>query len=185
MVKVAVLLADGFEEIEALTVVDVLRRAEIDCQMIGFEQEVIGSHGITVKSDQVWSGSLADFDGIVLPGGMPGAANLRDHDGLIQELKEARIERKILAAICAAPIVFDQAGLLEGKDFTCYDGFEQEIGNGHYLKKAVVQDGRILTSRGPATALAFAYALVNQFGGDASKLREGMLYQDVFGMEAP
>ena len=69
MVKVAVLLADGFEEIEALTVVDVLRRAEIDCQMIGFEQEVIGSHGITVKSDQVWSGSLADFDGIVLPGG--------------------------------------------------------------------------------------------------------------------
>lgn len=85
---------------------DVLRRAEIDCQMIGFGQEVIGSHGITVKSDQVWSGSLADFDGIVLPGGMPGAANLRDHDGLIQELKEAKDRREDLGSyLCCADCI--------------------------------------------------------------------------------
>ena len=95
MAKVAVMLASGFEEIEALTVVDVLRRAEIECQMVGFDQEVTGSHGITVKVDEVWSGSLDHFDGIVLPGGMPGAANLRDHEGLIQSLKEAHEQGKV------------------------------------------------------------------------------------------
>ena len=116
---------------------------------------------------------------------MPGAANLRDHEGLIQSLKEAHEQGKSLAAICAAPIVLDRAGLLDKKHYTCYDGFEKEIGTGHYVKEAVVQDGHILTSRGPATALAFSYALVNHFGGDATALREGMLYQDVFGTSAP
>ena len=131
MTKVAVMLANGFEEIEALTVVDVLRRAAI------------------------------------------------------QSLKEAHEQGKSLAAICAAPIVLDRAGLLDEKSYTCYDGFEKEIGREHYVKEAVVQDGHILTSRGPATALAFSYALVNHFGGDATALREGMLYQDVFGTSAP
>lgn len=185
MSKVAVILASGFEEIEALTVVDVLRRAAIECQMVGFDPEVTGSHGITVKVDEIWSGSLDHFDGIVLPGGMPGAANLRDHEGLIQSLKEAHEQGKSLAAICAAPIVLDRAGVLDEKHYTCYDGFEKEIVTGHYVKEAVVQDGHILTSRGPATALAFSYALVNHFGGDAAKLRAGMLYQDVFGTSAP
>ena len=81
--------------------------------------------------------------------------------------------------------MLDRAGLLDKKHYTCYDGFEKEIGRGHYVKEAVVQDGQILTSRGPATALAFSYALVKHFGGDATKLREGMLYQDVFGTSAP
>ena len=138
-----------------------------------------------MKVDEVWSGSLDHFDGIVLPGGMQGAANLRDHEGLIQSLKEAHERGKTLAAICAAPIVLDRAGLLDEKRYTCYDGFEKEIGSEHYVKEAVVQDGHILTSRGPATALAFSYALVNHFGGDATALREGMLYQDVFGTSAP
>ena len=75
--------------------------------------------------------------------------------------------------------------MLDEKHYTCYDGFEKEIATGHYVKEAVVQDGHILTSRGPATALAFSYALVNHFGGDAAKLRAGMLYQDVFGTSAP
>ena len=122
---------------------------------------------------------------MVRPGGMPGAANLRDHEGLIQSLKEAHERGKTLAAICAAPIVLDRAGLLDEKRYTCYDGFEKEIGREHYVKEAVVQDGHIFTSRGPATALAFSYALVNHFGGDATALREGMLYQDVFGTSAP
>ena len=109
MTKVAVMLANGFEEIEALTVVDVLRRAAIECLMVGFDPEVDRFPiGITVKVDEVWSGSLDHFDGIVLPGGMPGAANLRDHEGLIQSLKEAHEQGKSLAAICAAPIVLDR-----------------------------------------------------------------------------
>ena len=85
-----------------------------------------------------------------------------------------------MAAICAAPIVLNQAGLLDGKDFTCYDGVQEQILDGNYHKEAVVVDDNIITSRGPATALAFAYELVDKLGGDAKSLREAMLYQGLF-----
>ena len=173
MKKVATILANGFEEIEALTIVDVLRRAGIDCDLIGMEE--------TVTVDRLWSGDLSDYDGIFLPGGMPGAANLRDNPELIAALQEESRKGKIISAICAAPIVLARAGLLKDKHYTCYDGFEEEIQDGHYQKETVVKDGNLLTSRGPSTALALAYALVEQFGGDAQSLRQGMLYQDVFG----
>ncbi|CAG5655348.1 4-methyl-5(b-hydroxyethyl)-thiazole monophosphate biosynthesis protein [Streptococcus pneumoniae] len=151
MVKVAVMLAQGFEEIEALTVVDVLRRANITCDMI------------------------------VLPGGMPGSAHLRDNQTLIQELQSFEQEGKKLAAICAAPIALNQAEILKNKRYTCYDGVQEQILDGHYVKETVVVDGQLTTSRGPSTALAFAYELVEQLGGDAESLRTGMLYRDVFG----
>ena len=112
---------------------------------------------------------------------MPGAANLRDNPELIAALQEESSKGKIISAICAAPIVLARAGLLKEKNYTCYDGFEEEIQDGHYQKETVVKDGNLLTSRGPSTALALAYALVEQFGGDAQSLRQGMLYQDVFG----
>lgn len=181
MKKVALFLAPGFEEIEALTVVDVLRRADITCHTVGFDQEVTGSHGITVKADLVWSGQLEGYDMIVLPGGMPGSAHLRDDDQLMQVLQDFRAEDRFVAAICAAPIALDRAGLLEGRNFTCYDGVEEGIKTGHYLKETVVVDGRLITSRGPSTALAFAYELVRQLGGDADQLETAMLYKDVFG----
>jgi len=181
MAKVAVILADGFEEIEALTVVDVLRRANITCHMVGFEAQVTGSHAIQVQADRVFDGDLSDYDMIVLPGGMPGSAHLRDNEQLIAELQKCEQVCKKVAAICAAPIVLARAGLLKDKHYTCYDGFEEEIQDGYYQKETVVKDGNLLTSRGPSTALALAYALVEQFGGDAQSLRQGMLYQDVFG----
>ena len=168
MKKVATILANGFEEIEALTIVDVLRRAGIDCDLVGMEETVTGSHQITVEVDRLWNG-------------MPGAANLRDNPELIAALQEESRKGKIISAICAAPIVLARAGLLKDKHYTCYDGFEEEIQDGHYQKETVVKDGNLLTSRGPSTALALAYALVEQFGGDAQSLRQGMLYQDVFG----
>ena len=183
MAKVAVILADGFEEIEALTVVDVLRRANITCHMVGFEAQVTGSHAIQVQADRVFDGDLSDYDMIVLPGGMPGSANLRDHELLIAELQKCEQAGKRIAAICAAPIVLNRAGLLKDKEFTCYDGVQEQIVDGHYLKETVVVDGQITTSRGPATALAFAYNLVEQLGGDANGLREAMLYRDVFGLD--
>ena len=176
MKKVATILANGFEEIEALTIVDVLRRAGIDCDLVGMEETVTGSHQITVEVDRLWNGDLSDYDGIFLPGGMPGAANLRDNPELIAALQEESRKGKIISAICAAPIVLARAGLLKN-----YDGFEEEIQDGHYQKETVVKDGNLLTSRGPSTALALAYTLVEQFGGDAQSLRQGMLYQDVFG----
>ena len=183
MAKVAVILADGFEEIEALTVVDVLRRANITCHMVGFEAQVTGSHAIQVQADRVFDGDLSDYDLIVLPGGMPGSANLRDHELLIAELQKCEQVGKKIAAICAAPIALNRAGLLKDKGFTCYDGVQEQIADGHYRKETVVVDGQLTTSRGPATALAFAYNLVEQLGGDANGLREAMLYRDVFGLD--
>ena len=183
MAKVAVILADGFEEIEALTVVDVLRRANITCHMVGFEAQVTGSHAIQVQADRVFDGDLSDYDMIVLPGGMPGSAHLRDNEQLIAELQKCEQVGKKVAAICAAPIVLNRAGLLKDKDFTCYDGVQEQIADGHYRKETVVVDGHLITSRGPATALAFAYNLVEQLGGDADALREAMLYRDVFGLD--
>ena len=183
MAKVAVILADGFEEIEALTVVDVLRRANITCHMVGFEAQVTGSHAIQVQADRVFDGDLSDYDMIVLPGGMPGSAHLRDNEQLIAELQKFEQVGKNVAAICAAPIVLNQASLLKDKEFTCYDGVQEQIADGHYRKETVVVDGQLTTSRGPATALAFAYNLVEQLGGDADGLREAMLYRDVFGLD--
>ena len=180
MKKVALMLANGFEEIEALTVVDVLRRAGFICDMIGFEESVTGSHQITVKTDQVWNGDLSAYDMVVLPGGMPGSTNLRDDDRLMEVLQEFQAEDKFVAAICAAPIALDRAGLLNGKNFTCYDGVEANIENGSYQKQTVVVDGKLITSRGPSTALPFAYELVHQLGGDADQLASSMLFKDVF-----
>ena len=183
MAKVAVILADGFEEIEALTVVDVLRRANITCHMVGFEARVTGSHAIQVQADRVFDGDLSEYDMIVLPGGMPGSAHLRDNEQLIAELQKFEQVGKKVAAICAAPIVLNRAALLKDKVFTCYDGVQEQIADGHYRKETVVVDGHLITSRGPATALAFAYNLVEQLGGDANALREAMLYRDVFGID--
>ena len=180
MPKVAVILANGFEEIEALTVVDVLRRANITCHMVGFEDKVTGSHAIQVLADRVFDGNLSEYDMIVLPGGMPGSAHLRDNEQLVSELQRFEETGKKVAAICAAPIALNRAGLLEGRNFTCYDGVQEQIADGHYHKETVVVDGNVITSRGPATALAFAYHLVETLGGDAESLRNGMLYTDLF-----
>ena len=180
MAKVAVILANGFEEIEALTVVDVLRRANISCDMVGFEEQVTGTHDIQVKADRVFDGDLSDYDLLVLPGGMPGSAHLRDNQTLISQIKAFDQAGKKIAAICAAPIALHQAGVLKDKYFTCYDGVQENITDGTYQKQTVVVDGHLTTSRGPSTALAFAYELVEQLGGDAESLRVGMLYRDVF-----
>ena len=180
MPKVAVILANGFEEIEALTVVDVLRRANITCHMVGFEAQITGSHDIQVQTDCVFDGDLSEYNMIVLPGGMPGSVHLRDNEQLISELQKFEKIGKKVAAICAAPIALNQAGLLEGRNYTCYDGVQEQISNGHYHKETVVVDGNIITSRGPATALVFAYYLVETLGGDAESLRNGMLYTDLF-----
>lgn len=181
MAKVAVILANGFEEIEALTVVDVLRRANISCDMVGFEEQVTGSHDIQVKADHIFDGDLSDYDLVVLPGGMPGSAHLRDNQALISQIKGFDQAGKKIAAICAAPIALHQAGVLQDKHFTCYDGVQEQITDGIYQKQIVVVDSNLTTSRGPSTALAFAYELVDQLGGDAESLLVGMLYRDVFG----
>lgn len=178
MVKVAVMLAPGFEEIEALAPVDIFRRANFDCQTVGLlDQAVEGSHGIRVQADRVFNGDLSEFDLVVLPGGMPGATNLRNHEGLIAALQKVVASGQSVAAICAAPIVLERAGLLENRTYTCYPGMEKDIHTGNHIEDEVVVDGPIITSRGAGTSLPFAYRLVDLLGGDGAALAKSMVYK--------
>ncbi len=177
MKKVCVLLANGFEEIEALTVVDVLRRANIECELVSIEKEyVTGAHNITVKAD-VLIDDIKNVDMLILPGGMPGATNLRDDSRVINLIKNLLENNKKVAAICAAPIVLEKASVIDGECVTSYPGFENELKGANYKEDLVVVSGNIITSRGPATALEFAYTILKELGSDKTEtLREEMLY---------
>ena len=183
MKKVAVLVAPGFEEGETLTIVDILRRAHIECDLVGFANEVTGGHDITVKSDKVLPIDIAEYDMIVLPGGRPGADNLRDSDEVIELLLNAEKNKKFIAAMCAAPIVLDKAGILNNKKFTAYIGYDKKIKSGTFLEDIVVVDGKLITSRGPATVYAFAYALIDVLDGDSIKVKKRMVYTNAFDVE--
>jgi protein deglycase len=179
MKKAAVLLAHGFEETEAITVIDVLRRAQVHVDVLGVEGvQVKGSHAITVACDAPLSAHAHTlYDAVVLPGGMPGAATLRDDAG-VQAFVRAHAEAgKLVAAICAAPIALASAGVLTGKRATCFPGFEDQLGGAAYETTAVVKDGRVITSRGVGTALKFALALVEDLVSPAvaKKLHDAML----------
>lgn len=180
MKKVLVFLAEGFEEIEALSVVDVLRRADIKCDMCALQGEYVkGAHDIVVKSDKnILDEDLYSYDAIVLPGGMPGALNLKDNLRVIELVKEFYANGKIVAAICAAPIVLHEADIINGRNVTSYPGFNEKMGNCIYKEEEVVTDFNIITSRGPATALSFAYEILNKLGKEekAEELKESMLY---------
>jgi 4-methyl-5(b-hydroxyethyl)-thiazole monophosphate biosynthesis len=168
--RACVLFVDGFEEIEAVTVVDVLRRAGVQTQMVGVEQrQVVGSHGIALQMDTVMS-EVDDsrFDAVILPGGMPGAAKLRDNSAVRDFVVGQHVQGAIAAAICAAPMALGRFGLLAGRRATCFPGCESDLGGATFVDAAVVDDGDVVTSRGVGTALDFALALVGRLVDDAS-----------------
>ena len=179
MSRIGVLLAEGFEEIEAVTIIDVLRRAELEVTVLGVGGERIsGAHGLQVEADQVLEENPdADWSALVLPGGLPGATNLRDNPIVLELIRSTYSAGGKLAAICAAPIVLGSAGVLEGRRATCYPGFEEGLTGAECSEERVVVDGNITTSRGPGTSLDFALCLVAQFKDQetADSLREGML----------
>ena len=173
-------LADGFEEIEALTVVDVLRRADIAVQSVSMtgSRTVRGGHDIAVTADLLFQ--EADYgkcEMIVLPGGMPGTANLAKHEGLAKQLKGFAQSGKWLAAICAAPSVLGGLSLVKGKRVTSYPGFEQQMTGAEYTEERVVRDGKLITSRGPGTAIEFSLELVKVLKSEqtAAALRNAMI----------
>lgn len=180
MTKAAVLVAPGFEEGETLTIVDIIRRANIQCDMFGFDKVVTGGHDITVQCDKVLDDEILDYDMVILPGGYDGAVNLRDSEEVISILKKMHDDKKYVCAMCAAPIVLERADLLEGRNFTAYMGYDKKINQGHYLEDKVVIDDYIVTSRGPATAYAFAYKLVDLLGGDSLAVKNRMVYFNAF-----
>jgi 4-methyl-5(b-hydroxyethyl)-thiazole monophosphate biosynthesis len=165
-----VLIANGSEEIEAVTAIDVLRRAEVAVTVAGLDAlDVRASRGVALRAD-VCLQDVADqsFDLVVLPGGKEGAERLRDDERVLALLRRQHDKGGLIGAICAAPMVLVAAGLLEGRRATSYPGFLQS-GDAQLSEEAVVVDGNIITSRGPATAMAFALELVERLCGAAQR----------------
>lgn len=160
-------LAPGFEEIEAIAAADVLRRAELDLQLVGVGGKTItGAHGIAVNCDIIQEEADPQKAAvIVLPGGQPGTLNL-ERSGIVQEfISLADTNGLLLCAICAAPSILGHRGLLEGKRATCFPGYEQELGGADYTGKAVEMDGKIITAKGPGAAVDFGLKIVEYLLG--------------------
>ena len=159
-----VLLATGFEEIEAVTIIDILRRAEINVTVAGLENDLVtGSHQIPIKPDVYYKDINAnDFDLLVLPGGQPGSTNLKQDPLVLKWLQQRHMKHKLSAAICAAPTVFQEAGILNNINITSYPSEQDKFSVANYKKDSVVQDGTIITSRAVGTAISFSLKLVEE-----------------------
>lgn len=174
-------LAEGFEEIEALTVIDLLRRAEIPVESVSVGDILVkGAHDISVQADITID--KADYDNcqmIVLPGGMPGSVNLEECSVLSNAIDAFNSKGKYIAAICAAPMILGHKGILEGKKAVIYDGLEKELGKGAIpLQEKAVVDGHIITGKGPGCAIEFALKIINILKGEkaANMIKDELLY---------
>ena len=167
MARVLLPLAQGCEELEAVTIIDLLRRAGIEVVTAGLQPGIVkASRGVQLVPDVTLDVALQDnYDMVVLPGGMPGASHLKDDVRILELLKKMAAAGKYTAAICAAPMVLAEAGLLKGKQATSYPGVLDGLPGVTISAAAVVQDGTVLTSRGPGTAMDFALALVEALAG--------------------
>jgi 4-methyl-5(b-hydroxyethyl)-thiazole monophosphate biosynthesis len=183
MAKVFQFMANGFEDIEALIPVDVLRRGGVDIKTVSiYDTKIVESaHGVQMVTDLTFEEAepmLKDADLLMLPGGMPGATNLNEHEGLKKALVAQAEAGKMVSAICAAPLVLGGLGILKGKRATCYPGFEQTLEGAEYTEDLWTIDGNIITGEGPAAALPYAYSLLALLVSEeaAREVAEGMRY---------
>jgi 4-methyl-5(b-hydroxyethyl)-thiazole monophosphate biosynthesis len=170
MKKCCVFLAEGFEETEAVAIIDILRRGGISVEIVSItgKIEVCGAHQITILADSLFAeASFDDADMLILPGGMPGASNLSNFAPLKQLLVQFNLYQKAIAAICAAPFILGEIGLLQGKEATCYPGFEKQLLGATLSKKKTVISGNIITSVGIISVLEFGIAIVKYLHGEA------------------
>ena len=168
MENIAVQLAEGFEEIEAISIIDVLRRAGLNVHVISTtgDKEVKGSHNIRVIADQLFEDvDFTHIDMIVLPGGMPGALNLKNHSGLNEQILNFHKNGKPLGAICAAPMVLGNLDILKGESATCYPGFEEQLNGAHVSGEPIEVSGKIVTGKGAGVAIDFALKIVELLKG--------------------
>lgn len=182
MSRLAVFFAEGYEEIEALTVVDICRRGGVETDMVSVtgESEVTGSHGIIVKMDKKFEeADFEEYDMIVLPGGMPGTKNLEAHQGLMDRVDEFYAKGKYIAAICAAPSIFGHRGILKGKRACSYPSFESHLEGADVTSGPVEVSGNVITSRGMGTAIDFGLVILGIFSGEekAEELAKGIVYR--------
>src|SRR6056297_1973707 len=173
--KVLVPLAPGFEEIEAITSIDVLRRAGIEVVTVSLNSiDVKGAHNIPIIADKrIKPIKIEEFDGILLPGGMPGAKNLKENSQILKFVRQINENKLMVAAICAAPMVLETAGILENINATSYPSFKKEVPSCNYKEERVVKDGNIITSRGAGVALEFALEVVEYLEG--KKVKEDLI----------
>ena len=174
-------LATGFEEVEALSCVDVLKRAGVDAKMVSVTGDIMvsGAHDIDIRADLLFEDAdYGNCEMIVLPGGMPGATNLRDHAGLTEQIKKFSAEGKKLAAICAAPLALAAHGVLEGRSATIYPGMEAHLLGAKASRANVTKDGNVITGMGPAIAMEFALALAEELKGKEvrEQVASGLLF---------
>lgn len=182
MSRVYVFLADGLEEIEGLTVVDILRRAGVETRTVSISgnRKVVGSHQIPIEADiLIEEADFEEAELLVLPGGMPGTLHLGACKTLTDQLVKFAAEGKKVAAICAAPSVLGDLGILKGKKACCYPGFEPRLAGAEVVYEEVALDGNVTTSRGMGTAIPFALNLVAQLVSEekAVELKKGIIYQ--------
>lgn len=183
MSKVGIFLADGFEEIEGLTVVDLLRRAgiQIDTISIMKRKEITGAHNIIIMADQLFEDVInEEYNMLILPGGMPGTKNLGAHEGLVKLLKQFAEEKKNISAICAAPSVLGDNGILKGRKAICYPGFEERLEGAAIKEEPVVVDENIITSQGMGTAIDFGLAIIEKLINKetALKIKASICYRN-------
>jgi 4-methyl-5(b-hydroxyethyl)-thiazole monophosphate biosynthesis len=181
MKKILIVLANGFEEVEALTVIDLLRRVQLDVTITGLKREfVTGAHNIAVKCDCYYQDiEETKYDCLILPGGQPGTDNLMATAEIIEWTKSFFQAGKLIAAICAAPLVLNKAGILNGKKITSFPSEKKAFLNSVYLEEPVIQDGNIITSRGLGTAIEFALKIVENIKGKdtANQLAKRILWE--------
>lgn len=187
---VYVFLATGFEDIEMIAPVDIMRRAGISVQTVSItgESVVQSAHGIGIVADiLLQEADFSQADILVLPGGLPGATNLDACEPLRQAIMDHYQAGKTLAAICAAPLVYGHLGILNGIKATCYPGFETELAGATYTASICEQDGQFITACGPGAAMEFGYTLAAKMGktAEATQLREGMMYQRILSPTLP
>lgn len=182
MAKAYEFLANGFEDIEALGPVDILRRGGVEVKTVSISDTCIveSAHGVKVHADMTFGDAdLSDADLLLIPGGMPGAKNIDEHEGVRSALARQAESGRMIGAICAGPMVLGHLGLLNGKKATCYPGFETELAGAEYTAAPCTVDGNIVTGKGPGATFEYAYTLLGMFKGErvVETLKKGMMYE--------
>lgn len=177
MARVAVFMAEGFEEGETLTIVDLLRRAGIECHTFSFDNEFVkGMHHMLIKADKMFGQAVKDYDMIVLPGGRPGGENLKNNPDVIAMVQYFHEHHKYIAAMCSGTLVLSDAQVITGKKVTGYTGYAEKLVGGEFVDDVVVFDQNIITSQGPATPYPFAFKIIEVFNKDTTEMKERLMY---------
>ena len=180
MKTICIFLAEGFEEMEAMFPLDVMRRGGLNVKTVSVtgEKTVVSSHQVPIVADMLFEDlKEEDVEMVVLPGGLPGATNLDAHEGLGKLIMTFAEAGRPLSAICAAPLVYGKRGLLKGKKVTCYPGFEKYLEGAEYTAALVEKDGNFITGKGPGAAMAFSFAIAEKYVGaeKVTELKQGMM----------